>query len=660
MHGKLRSGFRRGGVPLALGAPLAKGLEMAPSLDPTAASRGRLFRIAALGVLLATAAGPLAGDAPGSGDRPPAPLPVELETRFSPTQGIRSLLQALVRVPAAQATANQYGYYNLAIAGEVRIDGRPYDRFTYRFDVPAGGGSQAPLALAFDRTLRPGSFVLVVRVEDLQSGRIGNIERPIVVPDFAAPAGDAPGAGSTLLSGEVLANGVLGPELGEVAAIRLVRPPAVVVGKHRFEAIVRSQRVTEVTSLLDGKPVMTRVQPPFLVELDLGRRPALQTLRVEARGAGGELLGQDQAELNAGGVERFAVRLAPPPAAAQRRGHITATAEVQAPHGQVVSRVELFLDDQRVAVLLRPPFVREVTLGGPQPAVLRAVAYLDDGAAAEDSVLLNSPHGTEVDVNLVELYAAVVDRRGQPVTGLPATRFRVVEEGRPQRLERFEEVRDLPLHVALLLDTSGSMNVRLPKVREAALDFLRHIVTPKDRVTLITFDSTPRMRTGFTNDMAFLANGLEALRAGGGTALYDRVVFALEQFEGVSGQRAIVLLSDGLDENSSSTAAEVMELARRSAATIYTIGLEEWDQQAPAIDRALLTSLAEETGGRAFFAGRPEALTDAYGEIEREVRSRYLLSYYSTQAADQTSFRLVNVEVVEPKLSARTIRGYYP
>jgi Ca-activated chloride channel family protein len=325
-----------------------------------------------------------------------------------------------------------------------------------------------------------------------------------------------------------------------------------------------------------------------------------------------------------------------------------------------VSRVELFLDERRVAVIQRPPFVREVTLGGPQPAVLRAVAYLEDGAAAEDSVLLNSPHGAEVDVDLVELYASVVDRRGRPVRGLDATRFRVVEEGRPQRIERFAEVRDLPLHVALLLDTSGSMLQRMPVVTEAARALLARTVTPRDRVTLITFDSTPRMRVPFTGDPAFLANALQGLRARGGTALYDSLVFALEQFEGIAGQRVLVVLSDGIDESSSATAAEVMELARRSAATIYTVGLETGGASGPGLDRALLTSLAEETGGRSFFARRVEALEGAYAEIERDVRSRYLLSYYSSHAADQASFRLVDVKLDQPGLSARTIRGYYP
>ena len=637
---------------------------MAPTI--VVAPAGRWWRAAAAALVLASPAHLPAAPAAA----PAAPLALELELRFTRTAGVRTLMSAMVALPASEAARNEHGYYNLRLDGDVQISGRSYDRFHYRFDVPAAAGAAtAPLALAFERTLRPGRFVLVVRVEDLQSGRVGRLERILEVPNLSSgAAAAAPAVAGADPTAAVAEAGEAAPAPApvqvaaaepEVPLVRLVRPPAVVVGKHLFEAIVRSPQVAEVAFVLDGRTVLRRVTPPYMAELDVGREPVLRRLRVEARGAGGELLGSDEAELNAGAAERFAVRLATPRPSA-RRGRVTARAEVQAPRGQEVARVELFLDEQRIAVLQRPPFEREVALGGPQPAVLRAVAYLSDGAAAEDSVLINSAHGAQVDVDLVELYAAVVDRRGRPVTGLPASRFRVVEEGTPQRVERFAEVRDLPLHVALLVDTSHSMTSRIDKVREAALGFLRQIVTPRDQVTLITFDNTPRVRVPFTGDLAFLSNGLEGVRPSGSTALHDSVAFALEQFEGVSGQRVLVLLSDGVDEASSATAEEVMELARRSATTVYTIGLEDTSPQSPEIDRDLLTRLAEETGGRAFFTGRPESLSSAYAEIEREVRSRYLLSYYSSQAADRSSFRLVSVEISAPHLSARTIRGYYP
>jgi Ca-activated chloride channel homolog len=353
------------------------------------------------------------------------------------------------------------------------------------------------------------------------------------------------------------------------------------------------------------------------------------------------------------------VRLRRPAAAAQHSGVFTAHAEVLGPAGQRVDRVELFLDEQPGATLQHAPWERQVTLGSAAPTLLRAVAYLGDGTRAEDSVLLNAPQGHQVDVDLIELYTAVVDRQGRPVRGLDARDFRVLEQGEPQRLDRFAEVADMPVHVALSIDTSTSMTLRLPDVKRAAQAFLRELVGPDDEVMLITFDDAPRVRVGFTHDMAFLGNGLEGLEARGGTALYDSLVFALEELQKVRGQRALVLLSDGLDERSHTTADEVLELARRAAVTLYTIGIAESRDQAPVIDRALLDKLAAETGGRSFYVDRTRQLDGVYAEIERDMRARYLLAYYSSHAGER-AFRVVDVELPESRLSARTIRGYYP
>lgn len=625
----------------------------------------------------ASAAGTTTAESAGA-----RPLPLQVEVEFTPGAGSRTLVTGTVVLPAAEVTRNEHGFHNLALEGAVLVDGRRYDRFGYRFDVPvAEPGAGAPLTLRFERALRPGSFALDLRVEDLQSGRAGTVKRPLEVPRLGeaapgAPAGRtgtapalAPAGSLTALplvgialasipaaTGAAQAGGAAAPER---PAIRLAAPPPVVVGKQRFAATVRSDAVAAVAFYLDGKRVLTRTSAPYTVELDLGERAELHRLRVEALDGAGAVVASDEVELNAG-EGRFAVRLAVPPAASQQEGRVVARVEVEAPGGRPVDRVELFLDDRPVGVLHRPPFAQPVQLAGPEPTLLRAVAYLGDGSAADASLLLNAPHSDVVDVDLVELYTAVVDTRGRPVRGLDAKQFRVYEEGAPQRLERFEEVDDLPLHVALVVDTSTSMTMRLAEVKAAALEFLRQIVTPQDRVSLITFDNAPRVRVDFTSDLAFLANGLEGLRATGGTALYDSLVFALEELQGIEGQRVVVLLSDGLDERSGASAEDVLELARRAAVTLYTLGLEDRRPRAPALDRPLLQRLAEESGGRCFFVATEEELRSAYAAIEQEVRARYLLAYYSSHAGDADSFRLVDVEVARPRLAARTIRGYYP
>jgi Ca-activated chloride channel homolog len=604
--------------------------------------------------------------------------------RFEAGDGARTRVQGTVAVPVAEAVLNPYGFYNLQLEGQVKVDGRIYDHFVYRFDVPGKTLQEAPLALSFQRTLRPGSFQLAIKVKDVQSGRTALLERPLQVPRVepatpvalptAPPAVDvvmaatspAPVAGAPLLGADFATAATAHATATAAAAappsapaIHLVPPPRVAVGKQRFEAVAQGDAVDRVTFSLDGRALMTRTRAPFSVEIDLGDRAVRRRLRVEALAADGRRLASDEVELNTDG-DGFAVRLRRPSAATQHGGVFTARTEVLAPAGQRVDRVELFLDERPVATLQHAPWERQLTLGGSAPMLLRAVAYLADGTSAEDSVLLNAPQGGQhVDVDLVELYTAVVDRQGRPVRGLDARDFRVFEQGEQQRLDRFAEVGDLPVHLALSIDTSTSMTLRLPDVKRAAQAFLRELVGPKDQVMLITFDNVPRLRVGFTHDMAFLGNGLEGLEARGGTALYDSLVFALEELQKVRGQRVLVLLSDGLDERSHASADDVLELARRAAVTLYTIGLADSRAQAPEIDRALLDKLAAETGGRSFYVDRTRALDGVYAEIERDMRARYLLAYYSSHAGER-AFRVVDVKLPESRLSARTIRGYYP
>lgn len=588
-----------------------------------------------------------AGAAARASSSAASPLDAELFVGYPDGDGSRTLLQVVVAVPAAEARLNEYGFYNLELTGELLAGDRTYDRFGYRFDLPAARPEQVQLALLFERRVRPGRFRLAVEVNDLQSGGRARLARVLEVPRVdSTPLPEGPAAAPNE------------PDDGAAAGVDLLPLPRVATGKQRLTAVVAGDEVAAVVFMLDGREVMRRLRPPFSVEVDLGDQPVVRELRAEAIDAGGRVLAGDRLEINARG-ERFAVRLAAPPAAELASGTFDARVEIDSPPGGDVRRIELFLDRERVAVLERPPYSRRLAVTPGEPVVLRAVGTLADGTTAEASLVLNSPHGDRLDVELVELYTAVVDRRGHPVEGLTTEDFRVLEEGEEQRLARFEEVDGLPAHVALMIDTSTSMTLRLAEVKQAALAFLRQLVRPRDQVSLVTFDTAPRMRVGFTDDFARLANGLEGLSAQGGTALHDSLAFTLGELDGIRGQRAVVLLSDGIDERSRTRAAEVMDLALRSAVTLYTIGIEAPGPLAPELERDLLVELAERTGGRSFFVDDAAELAAAYAEIDRDLRARYLLAYHSTHAGGR-SFRTVEVEVAERRLTPRTISGYYP
>jgi len=630
-----------------------------------------------------------------------APLAAKVEVQFPARDRERTVMQGLVQVPVAAAVpAELEGHrsYNFLLTGEVLHESELVESFRYRFDLPTAGLAGDTLPLAFERALRPGDYVLVLRVEDLHSHSNFRDERPVTVP----PAASLPEIGTTREAPEVTAaleaaraelraaggaggpataagaTAVAPPAAGATAAappaaganVHLVPPTgAEQTGAVRVEAQTSGQNIHKVTFYLDGKEMLSRVRPPYSVELNLGPVPVSRELRAAAFDTGGRELASDTLTLNAP-KQRFAVHLVEPRSGGSYRGRVLARAEVHVPDGASLERLELFLDDRRVATLYQAPWTQLIPLPSPAAAAgrgaaaaasyVRAVAYLADGTSTEDLAVINSPDVVEkLDVRLVELYAAVFDRGGRPVGGLAEGDFKVLDGGEAQSLLRFEHVRDLPLHLLFAIDTSASMAATLPQVQQAALAFLRRTLTPKDRAALLTFSDSPVLRTPFTSDLGTLAGALAGLNAERGTALFDSLVYGLSYMKGVQhGQSAVVLFTDGDDHLSRLSFDETLAFARRAGIAIYAIGAH-----IPRLDlqiRGHLAKLAEETGGRSFFIESASELDGVYASIEDELRSRYLLAYQPKDAPRAGEFRPVEVRVAGDGMRVKTIRGYYP
>ncbi|MEM8996840.1 MAG: VWA domain-containing protein, partial [Acidobacteriota bacterium] len=373
--------------------------------------------------------------------------------------------------------------------------------------------------------------------------------------------------------------------------------------------------------------------------------------------AAGETVAEDELLVNSGGY-RFAVNVVEPRKGKVYRDSLQARVEVDVPDGRSLERLEIFLNETPVATLFQEPFVQPIVLPpGDAVGYVRAVAYLTDGNTTEDLVFINAPGEVEeLDVQFVELYTSVLDGQGRPVPNLGRDEIRVIEDGVGQAIRRFEQVRDLPIHVGILLDTSASMVGVLDDVRRAALTFINQAITPRDRASVITFNSFPELKVSLTSDPAALGAGLAGLSAEGRTALYDSVMFSLYYFTGIKGQRSILILSDGKDESSRFDFDQTLEYARRAGITLYTIGLRLGDGGA----RSKLNRLAEETGGSSYFIRDIDELEAIYTKIQEELRSQLLIAYQSSNAADDGEFRRVEVEVDRPGVRARTISGYYP
>jgi Ca-activated chloride channel family protein len=289
---------------------------------------------------------------------------------------------------------------------------------------------------------------------------------------------------------------------------------------------------------------------------------------------------------------------------------------------------------------------------------VRVVGILDDGSVAEDLRYVNAPaYVSEIQVDAVELYTSVSDH-GRPVAGLTATNFKVFEDSVVQKVESFEFVKNLPLTVGVMIDTSASMLESLPEAQQAAMTFLDYTVGEKDRAFTISFDNEPYLLSKLTNRKEKLFRSLAGLRAEGSTALYDAIVYGLYQFTGVKGKKALVILTDGKDTASKFEFETLLEYVRKSGISIYGVGLKISGAELEV--KYKLNKLAQVTGGQTFYIDSAKHLENIYRQINEELRSQYLLTYYSTNPGGKDRWRKVEVRVEPNNLQARTISGYYP
>ncbi|MEO8274786.1 MAG: VWA domain-containing protein [Thermoanaerobaculia bacterium] len=582
---------------------------------------------------------------------------------------------AAPQTPGAEGAA-------LLLDGEVLRDGELFDHFRYRFDLSAENLQNATtLPFSARRFLRPGTYTLVVRLQDTASGSAFRSEMPLEVPaPGSLESAETPGTtGTRGTTGTVAANAPPattagsggnvavaggGPASGAKEAaepsLRLIAPTSqLVLGRVRVEADVRGIEPARVDFELDGKPFLSKRRAPFSVELDLGRSPRFRRLTASAFDAAGALVAADEVLLN-GGPHRFSLRLTEPTRTPPAGQPLETRAEVDLPEGEELDRVEFFLNDTLLATLYQPPFaVSLVTPPLNGVTYLRAVAYLAGGLSAEDVRLLGAGQdGGTVDVDFVELFATVLDRRGRPVNDLKAEDFRVLEDGKEQVVRRFDQVDSLPIHAGVMIDTSASMLEELSDAETAADRFFREVLTPADRAAVITFADAPRLAVRFTGNLEVLAGGLAGLKAEGETRFFDSLAFALHYFSGVRGKRALILLTDGDDSKSTFRFEEVLDFARRTGVTIYSIGL---NVPTNPVDAGVhLDQLARETGGRSFRIRRANELSGVYETIRQELRSQYLVAYQSSRLDGSVAYREIALDVLRPGVTARTIRGYYP
>jgi VWFA-related protein len=570
----------------------------------------------------------------------------------------RTVVQGIISIDTEKAglsKLSEFGSYNFVLTGEVVRDEKLFDNFRYQFNIPESDVDGDKFPLVFERYLRPGEYLLNLKLEDLNAKEFYLATKDLSVPVVEQLQPVTPKDPETA---RLLAEANAAISTGDTT-IQIVQPHGQLqTGMLRVDTLTTGSDIAVVEFAIDSKPIFSKRTPPFSVEVDLGSLPRMRTLAAIARDADGNELARDELSLNTG-AQRFDVRLIEPRRGQAYTSSLRAEAEVLVPEDKILERVEFYYNETLVATLYQPPFTQPVLLPAQEElAYVRVVAYQPDENSVEDSVFINAPDYMEnLEIQFVELFISVLDKEKHPVDGLEMSDFVVFEDGIQQEPRRFDLVTNLPIHAGIMLDVSGSMEENLGTAQRAALQFFEEAVEPRDRAVLITFNDHPNLQVKFTNELKKLAGGLAGLKAERGTALYDSLIFALYYFNGIKGQRALILLSDGKDEHSRFSFENTLEYAQRAGVAIYAIGL---DIPKRGDARKKLNRIAEETGGRGFFIQSASELPAIYETIQRELRSRYYLAYQSGNTAEDTDFRTVDVEVSRPGLEAKTMRGYYP
>ncbi|HYO76797.1 MAG TPA: GWxTD domain-containing protein, partial [Thermoanaerobaculia bacterium] len=426
-----------------------------------------------------------------------AKLATEASVRFPAKDGSRTDMQLMLLIPRAQlspAVAGGVEVYTLDVAGEVLKDGELWEKYRYRFDFPAEGASDK-LPIVIDRLLRPAEYVSRVKVTDPNTGAEALIEQTVDVPEIFDVAADTPVLTTTTAAAPAAEKPAAEPAGAPAEAIALAKEPRLRIlpprdpatGLETVETQLSGEGIKAVEFWLDGKKVAVRRSAPFSLDLDFGEIPQMRRVRAIGLDARDKPLTGDELTINAG-TDPFRVRIASPRFAPQLQGLTRVEMDVDIPEGDALASLELYWNETRLATLYDEPFVQTIDVPKSDgPGYLRAVATLKDSTAppVEDVVMINTPaYMEELNVHLVELPTTVIID-GKPTDKLTDKSFKILDEGKPVTIAKFDYVRDLPLSIGMAIDSSGSMQNRMDEAQKAGAQFFEKVMRKGDKVFVV-------------------------------------------------------------------------------------------------------------------------------------------------------------------------------
>ena len=281
-----------------------------------------------------------------------------------------------------------------------------------------------------------------------------------------------------------------------------------------------------------------------------------------------------------------------------------------------------------------------------------------------DSTQPNSVITIQKRVNEVNVLFIATDKHGKFVRDLKQNDFSILDDHKPpQNIVKFAQQTDLPLRIGLLIDTSGSVHGRFQFEQEAAIGFLQHTIRPHyDHAFVMGFSARNHVQQDYTDNVSLLAAGVQRLQNGGGTALFDAIYNSckeklLKDDSDRPVRRALVVVSDGEDNQSEHTKTQAIEMAERAQVIIYTISTD--DSGLILRGDKILQQIADATGGRAFFPFKMKDIKTSFAAIEDELRSQYVVSYHPADFDADGRFRSIEITALKKDLQVRARKGYF-
>lgn len=407
----------------------------------------------------------------------------------------------------------------------------------------------------------------------------------------------------------------------------------------------------KVTINVDGQKIADSIRAPYRVTVDFGATPIEHKISVTAISSSKKRV-QWRTTINRG-FQTLTVKV-------KQSSEATNVFDVAvtAPQSDPIATVELWDEGKAIASVAEPPYRFTVPEAVMRSGFVQVTARTKGGDEAADFWSNSGDvHAENLEVRTVPIFVSVVDRNGQTLDNVDPALFRILDNGSEAKILEFGKAFDQPISIALLLDASASMTYMMNDASKAAISFVHNTLKTGDRCEVIGIREVPRREIDLTSDRDAVTRALTDMKPRGQTALFDAITTAIRHLADEKNRRAIVVLTDGNDNASLATYEEAEKAVRESGIPVYFIAYENLEPTAGEdLDR--LKFLSSESGG---FVAEAEQrnLVAKYGEIERDLRAQFAIRYQISDYKKHNEWRKVHVVLNSPKLSARTIGGYF-